>query len=82
MAPRKVITTQVAIMGAGPAGLMLSHLLAKSGIESTVIEVRSHKEISETVRAGILEHGTVNLLVVNEPTYHKRPLVCIGWVGT
>ncbi|HEX9086351.1 MAG TPA: 4-hydroxybenzoate 3-monooxygenase [Arthrobacter sp.] len=63
MAQRKIITTQVAIMGAGPAGLMLSHLLAKQGIESTVIEIRSHKEISETVRAGILEHGSVNLLV-------------------
>ncbi|WP_423182791.1 4-hydroxybenzoate 3-monooxygenase [Arthrobacter sp. NyZ413] len=60
---RKVITTQVAIMGAGPAGLMLSHLLATSGIESIVIEVRSHQEIAETVRAGILEHGSVNLLV-------------------
>ncbi len=56
MAQRKVITTQVAIMGAGPAGLMLSHLLAKAGIESTVLEIRSHQEISETVRAGILEH--------------------------
>ena len=63
MAARKVITTQVAIVGGGPAGLMLSHLLAKEGIESTVIEVRSRQEISETVRAGILEHGTVNLLV-------------------
>src|SRR6476469_11036619 len=63
MATRKVITTQVAIMGAGPAGLMLAHLLAKAGIESTVIEVRSRQEISETVRAGILEHGTVNMLV-------------------
>jgi p-hydroxybenzoate 3-monooxygenase len=63
MAARKIITTRVAIMGAGPAGLMLSHLLAKAGIDSTVIEVRSHKDISETVRAGILEHGTVNLLV-------------------
>ena len=63
MAARKIITTQVAIMGAGPAGLMLSHLLAKAGIESTVIEVRSHEDISETVRAGILEHGTVNMLV-------------------
>ncbi|WP_285241331.1 4-hydroxybenzoate 3-monooxygenase [Pseudarthrobacter sp. MEB009] len=63
MAARTIITTQVAIMGAGPAGLMLSHLLAKTGIESTVIEVRSHRDISETVRAGILEHGTVNLLV-------------------
>ena len=60
---RKIITTQVAIMGAGPAGLMLSHLLAKSGIESTVVEVRSHQQIAETVRAGILEHGSVNLLV-------------------
>ena len=63
MAQRKVITTQVAIMGAGPAGLMLSHLLAKAGIESTVLEIRSHQEISETVRAGILEHGSVNMLV-------------------
>jgi p-hydroxybenzoate 3-monooxygenase len=42
---------------------MLSHLLAKAGIESTVIEIRSRQEISETVRAGILEHGTVNMLV-------------------
>ncbi|MGO4807564.1 4-hydroxybenzoate 3-monooxygenase [Arthrobacter sp. 2MCAF15] len=63
MAQRKVITTQVAIMGAGPAGLMLAHLLAKAGIESIVVELRSHQEISETVRAGILEHGSVNLLV-------------------
>ncbi len=60
---RKTITTQVAIMGAGPAGLMLSHLLYKAGIESTVIEVRSREEIAATVRAGILEHGSVNLLV-------------------
>ncbi|MBO1267765.1 4-hydroxybenzoate 3-monooxygenase [Arthrobacter cavernae] len=60
---RTTITTQVAIMGAGPAGLMLSHLLAKQGIESVVVEIRSRKEIQETVRAGILEHGTVNLLV-------------------
>jgi p-hydroxybenzoate 3-monooxygenase len=63
MAARKIITTQVAIMGAGPAGLMLSHLLATAGIESTVIEIRSRQEISETVRAGILEHGTVDMLV-------------------
>jgi p-hydroxybenzoate 3-monooxygenase len=63
MAARTVVTTQVAILGAGPAGLMLSHLLAKSGIASTVIEIRSREEISETVRAGILEHGTVKMLV-------------------
>jgi p-hydroxybenzoate 3-monooxygenase len=60
---RKTITTQVAIMGAGPAGLMLAHLLAKQGIESTVVEIRSQREIQETVRAGILEPGTVNMLV-------------------
>lgn len=60
---RTRITTQVAIMGAGPAGLMLSHLLAKQGIESVVVEIRSRQAIQETVRAGILEHGTVKLLV-------------------
>jgi p-hydroxybenzoate 3-monooxygenase len=60
---RTPITTQVAIMGAGPAGLMLSHLLAKQGIDSVVVEIRSRQAIQETVRAGILEHGTVNLLV-------------------
>ena len=63
MANRKAISTQVAILGAGPAGLMLSHLLAKAGIESTVLELRSHQDIAETVRAGILEHGSVKLLV-------------------
>jgi p-hydroxybenzoate 3-monooxygenase len=60
---RTAVTTNVAIMGAGPAGLMLSHLLATQGIESTVVEIRSRQEIQDTVRAGILEHGTVNLLV-------------------
>lgn len=60
---REPVTTNVAIMGAGPAGLMLSHLLATQGIESTVVEIRSRQEIQETVRAGILEHGTVKLLV-------------------
>lgn len=60
---RKRVTTNVAIMGAGPAGLMLSHLLAAQGIESTVVEIRGRQEIQETVRAGILEHGTVKLLV-------------------
>ncbi|MHA7287668.1 4-hydroxybenzoate 3-monooxygenase [Arthrobacter sp. MDT3-44] len=63
MAARKILSTQVAILGAGPAGLMLSHLLARAGVESVVIEVRTHQAIAGTVRAGILEHGTVNLLV-------------------
>lgn len=60
---RTVVGAQVGIVGAGPAGLMLSHLLATSGISSVVIDNRSRKDIEETVRAGILEHGSVNMLV-------------------
>lgn len=56
------IRTRVAIIGAGPAGLLLSHLLAKSGIESVVIDSRSREEIEQTIRAGILEQGTVEVL--------------------
>ncbi|MCH6468704.1 4-hydroxybenzoate 3-monooxygenase [Sinomonas terrae] len=63
MTERKTHKTQVAIMGAGPAGLMLSHLLSRAGIDSTVVEVRSRDAISRTVRAGILEAGSVDLLV-------------------
>lgn len=55
--------TRVAIVGAGPAGLLLSHLLAASGIESIVLDSRTREEIENTIRAGILEQGTVNLLV-------------------
>lgn len=54
--------TRVAIIGAGPAGLLLSHLLAQDGIESIVIDRRSRDEIEQTIRAGILEHGTVEVL--------------------
>ena len=54
--------TQVGIVGAGPAGLVLSHLLAQAGIESVVIENRSREYIESRVRAGLLEHGTVELL--------------------
>lgn len=57
------VRTQVAIIGAGPAGLMLSHLLHRSGIESIVVDNRTHREIATTVRAGILEPGSVRLLV-------------------
>lgn len=56
------IRTRVAIVGAGPAGLLLSHLLAEAGIESVVIDQRSRAEIERTIRAGILEQGTVDLL--------------------
>ena len=54
--------TQVGIIGAGPAGLVLSHLLHLQGIESVVIENRSRQYCEERVRAGVLEQGTVDLL--------------------
>ncbi len=54
--------TQVGIIGAGPAGLLLSHLLAAAGIESVVLEVRSRQYAEGRVRAGVLEHGAAELL--------------------
>src|SRR5271157_2073777 len=56
------LRTQVGIVGAGPAGLMLSHLLHLAGVESVVLEARSRQYVEERVRAGLLEQGTVNLL--------------------
>jgi p-hydroxybenzoate 3-monooxygenase len=55
--------TQVAIIGAGPAGLLLSHLLDLRGVESVVLEARSRQDVETTVRAGVLEQGTVDLLI-------------------
>ena len=55
--------TQVGIVGAGPAGLMLSHLLHLRGIESVVLEIRSRDYIERRIRAGVLEHGTADLLI-------------------
>jgi len=60
--PAKVERTQVGIVGAGPAGLILAHLLHLEGIESVVLEVRTRQYIEERVRAGVLEQGTVDLL--------------------
>ncbi|MEH6434436.1 4-hydroxybenzoate 3-monooxygenase [Massilia sp. DD77] len=54
--------TQVAIVGAGPAGLLLSHLLHLNGIESVVLESRSRAEIEATIRAGVLEQGSMDIL--------------------
>jgi p-hydroxybenzoate 3-monooxygenase len=54
--------TQVGIVGAGPAGLLLSHLLHLEGIESIVVEVRSREYVERRIRAGVLEQGTVDLL--------------------
>ena len=55
--------TQVGIVGAGPAGLMLSHLLHLQGIESVVLETHSREYIESRIRAGVLEQGTVDLLI-------------------
>jgi len=54
--------TQVAIVGAGPAGLTLGQLLHKAGIEAVVLEDRSREYVEARIRAGVLEQGTVDLL--------------------
>lgn len=54
--------TQVAIVGAGPAGLMLGHLLHLRGVESVIVETRSRAYVESRIRAGVLEQGTVDLL--------------------
>ena len=48
--------------GAGPAGLLLSHLLHLEGVSSVVLELRSREYVEQRVRAGVLEQGTVELL--------------------
>jgi p-hydroxybenzoate 3-monooxygenase len=54
--------TQVAIIGGGPAGLLLSHMLHRNGIDSIVLERQSRTHVLERIRAGVLEAGTVELL--------------------
>ena len=54
--------TQVAIVGAGPAGLLLSHLLHRQGVASIIVENRSREYVEQRVRAGVLEQGTMDLL--------------------
>jgi p-hydroxybenzoate 3-monooxygenase len=56
------VRTQVGIVGAGPAGLTLSLMLAGAGIESVVLESRSREHVQQRVRAGLLEQNTVELL--------------------
>jgi p-hydroxybenzoate 3-monooxygenase len=59
----KAMRTQVGIVGAGPAGMMLAHLLHRAGIDSVVVELRSRHYVQERVRAGVLEQGTRDLMV-------------------
>ena len=57
------LRTQVGIVGAGPAGLLLSHLLYRQGVESILVEGRSRQYVEDRVRAGVLEQGTADLMV-------------------
>ncbi|HEX6997877.1 MAG TPA: 4-hydroxybenzoate 3-monooxygenase [Gammaproteobacteria bacterium] len=54
--------TQVGIVGSGPAGLLLSHLLHLAGVESVVLERRTREHVLGRIRAGVLEQGTVEIL--------------------
>jgi p-hydroxybenzoate 3-monooxygenase len=58
-----ITRTQVGIVGAGPAGLVLGHLLHLEGIESVILEARDRDYVEGRIRAGVLEQGTVDLLV-------------------
>ena len=59
----KSLRTQVGIVGAGPAGLFLAHLLHLEGIDSVIVEQRSRQYVTERVRAGVLEQSTADLLL-------------------
>ena len=54
--------TRVAIIGGGPAGLMLSHILGVNGIANVVLERQSMAYVASRIRAGVLEYGTAELL--------------------
>jgi p-hydroxybenzoate 3-monooxygenase len=54
--------TQVAIVGSGPSGLLLSQILAQHGVESVIVENRSQDYVLARVRAGVIEHGAVDVL--------------------
>ena len=58
----KRIHSQVGIIGAGPSGLLLSHLLHLQGIENVIVEARSREYCENRVRAGVLEQGSVDIL--------------------
>lgn len=81
------VRTRVAIVGAGPAGLVLSHLLEQAGIESIVLDSRSREDIEGTIKAGILEQGSVDLLATIGGTSRVHSLgdrhdgIVLGFAG-
>jgi p-hydroxybenzoate 3-monooxygenase len=74
------VRTQVGIVGAGPAGLVLARLLERAGIESVILESRSRAYVEQRIRAGVLEQGTVDLLDELEVSerLHREGLVHHG----
>ena len=60
---RSPTRTQVGVVGAGPAGLFLGHLLHLEGIDSVIVEIRSREYAIERIRAGVLEQGTTDLML-------------------
>jgi p-hydroxybenzoate 3-monooxygenase len=81
--------TQVAIVGAGPAGLLLGHLLHLRGIDSVVLERHTRAHVERRIRAGVLEQGTVSLLtevglagrLLRERMIHRGLELLFGGVG-
>src|SRR5216683_5329344 len=79
--------TQVAIVGAGPSGLLLSQLLSLNGIDNVVLERQSREHVAGRIRAGVLEQGTVDLLVqadVGERMLNERLVhdgFAVGFAG-
>ncbi len=58
----KSVRTQVVIIGAGPAGLLLGHLLQREGVDTVIVETRSLDYVAHRVRAGVIEFGIANFL--------------------
>lgn len=79
--------TQVVIVGAGPAGTLLAHLLGRAGVSSVVVERQSREYVLARVRAGVLESGTVELLQANglgdrlDAEGHVHETINISWAA-